>query len=86
MVNSMATATLLRESHIQQDHTAWLGEVRIALVTLGMKMDACQENWEFDFRKEYESGSTPFDAAVHAHDFWWQQLLAESRDECERVA
>jgi len=86
MVNNMVTTTLLPESHIQKDHMAWLGEVRSALITLGVKMDACQEHWEFDFQKEYDSGSTPFDAAVHAHDFWWQQLLAESRDEGERVA
>ena len=61
MVNPMATAELRSHVHVQQDYKTWLGEVRTELITLGMKMDACQENWEFDFRKEYDEGSTPCD-------------------------
>lgn len=77
-MNPMATAELLSHVRVQENYKAWLSEVRTELITLGMKMDACQENWEFDFRNEYDGGSTPFDAAVHAHEFWWRHLLAES--------
>ena len=78
MVNDMATAEVLSHVHVQTDYRTWLGEVRTELITFGMKMDACQKNWEFDFQKEYENGAAPLDAAVHAHDFWWQHVLAES--------
>ena len=74
----MATARILPDVHIQSSYETWLGDVCEILATMDMKLDAWQENWEFDFRQEYDAGSTPHDAALRAHDFWWQQLLAES--------
>ena len=74
----MAAAKLLPELSLQADYGTWLDDVRSILATMDMKMDSWQDSWEFDFRKEYDRGSTPRIAAVHAHDFWWQHLLADS--------
>ena len=63
---------------VRPDYRAWLMEVRTALAAMRMEMANWQENWEFDFRKEYSRGSSAHDAALRAHDFWWRELLAES--------
>jgi hypothetical protein len=84
--DAMATTTLAPELPVQTefrtdhrpDYKDWLLDVRGALMTMNIKMDTWQRNWEYDFRDEYASYATADDAAVHAHDFWWQQLLAES--------
>jgi hypothetical protein len=74
----MSAAKLLPDLCVQTDYKTWLGDVRSALTTMNMEMEALQENWEFDFRREYDNASEPDDTALHAHDFWWQELLAES--------
>lgn len=74
----MATAKLAPELFVELDYWTWIREVNSLLHTMHMEMGACQENWEYDFRKEYDSGETARDAAIHAHDFWWQHMLAES--------
>ena len=74
----MATAELSPDLLIETDYETWLANVHIALTTMNMEMDVWQENWNYDFLKEYEAGMTPIDAADHAHDFWWQHVL----DEC----
>jgi hypothetical protein len=78
MVNVMGAAKPLPELRVQTDYKAWVTDVQVALASMNMDMDAWQQNWEFDFRKEYECDCEPGDAALHAHDFWWQQVLAES--------
>ena len=74
----MAAAKLFPELSIQADYSTWLEDVRSILETMDIIMNRWQDNWEFDFRTEYDRGSTPHIAAVHAHDFWWHHLLAES--------
>lgn len=74
----MATAKLCPDLLSQPDYRTWLRDVRRFLTTMHMEMDAWQENWEYDFRKEYNTGVTARDAAVDAHDFWWQHVLDES--------
>jgi hypothetical protein len=74
----MATAELSPDLLIETDYETWLANVHIALTTMNMEMDVWQQNWNYDFLKEYEAGMAPGDAADHAHDFWWQHVL----DEC----
>ncbi len=76
--SDMAAAKLLPKLSVQPDYGTWFGDVRSVLATMHIEMEAWQENWEFDFRSEYNRGSTARDAAVHAQDYWWQQLMAES--------
>ena len=64
--------------YILPEYETWLGAVRNVLAAMRMEPSVWQENWEFDFRKEYARGVPARDAALHAHDYWWQQLLAES--------
>ncbi|PYX91182.1 MAG: hypothetical protein DMG71_20800 [Acidobacteria bacterium] len=74
----MAVAKQCPELFIQVDYRTWLGEVQKDLQTMHMEMNGWRKNWEYDFRKEYDAHATPHDAAIHAHDFWWQHVLDES--------
>ena len=74
----MATAELIPDLRTQTNYETWWQEVRNTLGAMNMHVEDCQENWEFDFRQEFEEGSTPENAAVRAFDFWWEQLLEES--------
>jgi len=74
----MSAATMLSNLQVRADYETWLGEVKAALARMNTEMQAWQDNWKFDFRREYESGCKPEATAVRAYDFWWQRLLAES--------
>ncbi|HET7439818.1 MAG TPA: hypothetical protein VFJ47_00835 [Terriglobales bacterium] len=74
----MAVAELLPELDVQLDYWTWLREVKNLLEGMNTEMGPWLENWDFDFREEYDAGATPDEAATRAHDYWWQQLLAES--------
>jgi hypothetical protein len=74
----MAAAQIAPELFVRLDYWTWIREVESFLQSMHMEPGAWQENWDYDFRKEYDSGATAHDAALHAHDFWWQQVLAES--------
>jgi hypothetical protein len=74
----MAAAKLLPDLFIQPDYAAWLREVRSVLASMHMELDAWRKNWDYDFRRQYCNGVTARDAAVNAHDFWWQRVLDES--------
>lgn len=77
-IADMTVAKLIPNLAVLPDYGTWLVEVRTVLAAMQMEMANCQDNWEFDFRKEYDRGSSARDAALRAHDFWWRQLLAES--------
>jgi hypothetical protein len=74
----MSAAKVLSNLRVDTNYETWLGEVEAALATMHTDMEGWQENWEFDFRREYDGGYEPEVTAVRAHDFWWQRLLAES--------
>lgn len=74
----MTAAKLIPNLAVVPDFGTWLVEVRTVLAAMQMEMTNWQDNWDFDFRKEYDRGSSARDAALRAHDFWWRQLLAES--------
>lgn len=74
----MAAANVLPELDVQLDYKTWLDDVQDTLTAMDIEMEAWQENWEFDFRGEFDRGATPRDAALTAYDFWWHELLAES--------
>ncbi len=60
------------------DYETWLAEVQATLTTLHMEMSAWDENWPYDFAEEYDANVSAWDAAMHARNFWWQELMAES--------
>jgi len=74
----MAVAKQCPELFIHVDYRTWLGDVQRDLQSMHMKMDAWLKNWDYDFRKDYDAGATAHEAALHAHDFWWQHVLDES--------
>jgi len=66
------------EPTIQVDYRTWLSDVRATLASMNMEMETWQRNWAYDFRNEYNAGTSTRDAALRAYDFWWEHLLAES--------
>jgi hypothetical protein len=77
-VVDMVSAKSLPDLHVQVKYETWIQDVWDVLAKLDIEAATWQKNWEFEFRKEYDCGSTPYEAAARAQDFWWQQLLAES--------
>jgi hypothetical protein len=51
----------------------WLGEVSRALESVNMTMREWQRMWAFDFRREFDSGTSANDAATKANQFWWHR-------------
>lgn len=74
----MAAAKPLPVFHVTPDYGTWMSDVRQALICMHVNQQQWQERWKFDFRKEFEHGVPARDAAVHAHDFWWRELLRQS--------
>jgi hypothetical protein len=63
----------------------WLGEVREALNSINMPMDDWQKSWAFDFKREYEAGVNPDQAAQRANRFWWLRQNAAIKQDCRVV-
>lgn len=74
----MVSAKSLPDRHVEVSYETWIRDVWDVLAKLDIEAGTWQKSWEFEFRKEYDCGSTPYEAAARAQDFWWQQLLAES--------
>lgn len=74
----MANANARPDPFEQPDYKTWLHDVQSFLTAMDMELDAWEKNWDYDFRKEYDAGASALDAAVRAHDFWWQHVLEES--------
>jgi len=74
----MAALRQIPVLEFRPDYTTWLSEVRATLASMNMEMDAWRKNWAYDFRRDYDAGVSAYDAAMHAHTFWWQELMAES--------
>lgn len=63
-------------------YEAWLGDVKTALSSINMPLDDWQETWPFDFRKEFESGTSTSDAAMKANRFWWHRQNVAMNQDC----
>ena len=58
----------------------WIDEVRSALAEINMSPDDWQPRYPFDFRKSFDSGRTPLEAAKEANAYWWStQPVPKSR-------
>lgn len=73
-----AAVQLLPELAPKPDYMTWMAEVQSTLASIHMEMDAWDENWPYDFEQEYDRDVSAWDAAMHARNFWWQELMAES--------
>lgn len=74
----MAVARQIPDFIHRPGYNAWLEHVRADLGSMHTDLEAWRKQWKFDFRREYEAGVPPHEAALRAHDFWWQRLLSES--------
>lgn len=67
-------------------HEEWLSQVKDALLSINMSFDDWQSIWRFDFRSEYDSGTSPNDAAEKANRFWWYRQNKWIHRDCVRTA
>ncbi len=54
-------------------YEAWSKEVEEALSSINMPLEEWQKSWAFDFRAEFNAGTTANDAAMKANRFWWRE-------------
>ena len=66
-------------------YKSWLKEVEEALSSINMPMDDWQKSWGFDFRHEFEVGTTANDAAMKANQYWWQLQNKAIGQDCRKT-
>lgn len=66
-------------------YESWLKEVEEALSSINMPMGDWQKSWGFDFRHEFEVGTTANDAAMKANQYWWQQQNKALGQDCRKT-
>ncbi len=59
--------------------------VREELDSLHMATDQWQAFSAYNFRRSYESGTTPDEAAKRAFKFWWRQQHKALHDDCDKA-
>ena len=67
------------------DYTTWLSDVRSAVDSMNMRMDAWQERWPFDFEREYKKGTDANAAAEKANRFWWHEQNKAINQNCLKM-
>lgn len=65
--------------------TSWLEQVKESLRSINMPMDDWQRTWNFDFRRQFENGSAPADAAEAANRFWWHEQNKALKQDCRKT-
>ena len=59
-----------------------LKEVQEALSSINMPLEEWQKSWAFDFRAEFNAGTTANDVAMMANRFWWHQQNKAIKQDC----
>jgi hypothetical protein len=62
----------------------WMKEVRAAFGALSLPAKDWQALGAFDYRREYEAGVTPADAAAKANRHWWLEWNKSLNQDCRR--
>jgi hypothetical protein len=62
----------------------WINDVKEALASVNMPLEAWQKTFHFDFRLEFERGTTPTQAAEKANRFWWRQQNEDIGQQCRK--
>lgn len=66
-------------------HT-WMNAVRELLEANGMAVDEWQAQFPYNFRRSFEAGTSPADAATRVSRFWWREQEKVLHHECDKVA
>lgn len=62
----------------------WLKDVDDALKSISMPMDEWQDNWAFDFRAEFDAGTSANTAAAKANRYWWKRQNEALNQHCRK--
>ena len=66
-------------------YEAWMDQVRDALRSINMRIEDWQPVWSFEFKSEYEAGTSAGAAAMKANHFWWLQQNKSMGQECDKL-
>lgn len=58
---------------MEQTYDPWLTDVKDALLSISMPMDAWQQRWRYNFDDEFRAGIAAAAAADKANRFWWRE-------------
>lgn len=59
--------------------------VREQLESLQMAPDLWQAEWAYNFRRSYQSGTAPSEAAKRANRYWWREQHKVLHRQCDRA-
>jgi hypothetical protein len=66
-------------------YETWMKEVRAAFDSLDTPMADWQTIGAFDYRKEYDAGVKPEDAAMKANRHWWHEWNKSLNQDCRQA-
>ncbi len=66
-------------------YRTWIKHVRDQLDSMHMATNEWQAFSAYNFRRSYESGTMPDEAAGRAFRFWWRQQHKVLHDDCHKA-
>ena len=73
------------ELFMNEPYDVWFSSVKTALLSINMPLEEWQEQWPFDFSREYESGVPAADAAEKANRHWWFHQNRALNQHCDKT-
>jgi len=67
---------------VADSYEQWMSEVRAAFDSLDMPMADWQVIGFFDYRREFDAGIKPQDAATKANRHWWHEWNKSLKQHC----
>lgn len=68
-----------------ESYEKWRNEVRVAFDSLNLPAADWQAVGVFDYRKEYDAGVKPQDAAMKANRYWWREWNKSLNQDCRKT-
>ena len=66
-----------------QTYEVWLDRVKDILQSMNMPLEDWQSIRQFDFKAQYDAGTTPDEAAMKAKRYWWHQQHKSLKQDCQ---
>ena len=67
-----------------ESYEEWMNEVRASFGSMVMPMSDWHVLGAFDYRREYDAGVKPGDAAMKANRQWWHEWNKSLKQECRQ--
>ena len=64
----------------------WMKEVREVLAANTMAVNEWQSHFPYNFRRSFDSGTSPIKAANRIRRFWWREQEKGLHKQCDKAA